>query len=123
MRNVAGDSEANGRKRPLEEQPSFFSWFSADSGQLEEPGEIVRDDIWPNPLQFFLDCSVRHSYEVISRVPVYYLADTDDYACYCVQNSAALNETFEDEDEDEEDDEEEDGLEEEEEEEEDPVRN
>ena len=56
---MAGDIEANGRKRALEEQASFFNWFSADSG-LEDPGEIIRDDIWPNPLQYFLDCSVRH---------------------------------------------------------------
>ncbi len=47
------DSDGGSRKRALEEQASFFSWFLADSG-LEEPGEIIRDDIWPNPLQFFL---------------------------------------------------------------------
>ena len=41
------------RKRGLEESASFFSWFSDDS-TLEEPGEIIRDDIWPNPLQFYL---------------------------------------------------------------------
>ena len=52
----SGDSDGIGRKRGLEEQPSFFSWFSAESG-LEEPGEIIRDDIWPNPLQFYLVCS------------------------------------------------------------------
>ena len=47
------DSNSNGRKRALEESSSFFSWFSEES-TLEEPGEIIRDDIWPNPLQFYL---------------------------------------------------------------------
>lgn len=52
---VRPSSEADGvgRKRALEEPPSFFSWFSGESG-LEEPGEVIRDDVWPNPLQFYL---------------------------------------------------------------------
>ena len=99
------ESDGTGRKRVLEEQPSFFSWFSADSG-MEEPGEIIRDDIYPNPLQFYLASVV-----VQLRVVEY---------CTLVQNPAALNETYDDEEEEEEE-EEEDGLDEEEEEDEDPV--
>lgn len=53
--SVEPDGET--RKRGLEEQPSFFDWFSADNVS-DEPGEIIRDDIWPNPLQFYL---VKHS--------------------------------------------------------------
>ena len=70
---------------------------------LEEPGEVIRDDIWPNPLQFYLvwDGSERCLASITSPL---------------VQNTeAALNETYDDDDEDE------DGLEDEEEEEEDPV--
>ena len=49
---VSTTAVGNGRKRGLEET-SFFSWFAEDS-TVEEPGEIIRDDIWPNPLQFYL---------------------------------------------------------------------
>lgn len=44
-----------GRKRNHEEQESFFSWFSdhGDAG-ADELGEVIKDDIWPNPLQYYL---------------------------------------------------------------------
>ena len=44
-----------GRKRNHEEQESFFSWFldHGDAG-ADELGEVIKDDIWPNPLQYYL---------------------------------------------------------------------
>ncbi|KAJ8300262.1 hypothetical protein KUTeg_021781 [Tegillarca granosa] len=44
-----------GRKRNLEEQESFFCWFTdhGDAG-ADELGEVIKDDIWPNPLQYYL---------------------------------------------------------------------
>ncbi|XP_045199925.1 protein SET-like [Mercenaria mercenaria] len=44
-----------GRKRSPEEQESFFCWFSdhGDAG-ADELGEVIKDDIWPNPLQYYL---------------------------------------------------------------------
>ncbi len=44
-----------GKKRQHEEPESFFTWFSdhADSG-ADELGEVIKDDIWPNPLQYYL---------------------------------------------------------------------
>lgn len=46
-----------GRKRGHEEPQSFFSWFTdQDSG--DELGETIKDEIWPNPLQYFLVCCV-----------------------------------------------------------------
>jgi len=51
-------SEANlkaGQKRQHEEPESFFSWFNDQSeGGTDEVGELIKDDIWPNPLQYFL---------------------------------------------------------------------
>ncbi|KAK3088181.1 hypothetical protein FSP39_015800 [Pinctada imbricata] len=43
------------RKRNLEEQESFFCWFTdhGDAG-ADELGEVIKDDIWPNPLQYYL---------------------------------------------------------------------
>uniref|UniRef100_UPI00358DFAE0 protein SET-like isoform X2 n=1 Tax=Myxine glutinosa TaxID=7769 RepID=UPI00358DFAE0 len=43
------------RKRQHEEPQSFFTWFSdhSDAG-ADELGEVIKDDIWPNPLQFYL---------------------------------------------------------------------
>jgi len=44
-----------GQKRQHEEPESFFSWFNDQSeGGADEVGELIKDDIWPNPLQYFL---------------------------------------------------------------------
>ncbi|KAL8612189.1 hypothetical protein ACOMHN_018478 [Nucella lapillus] len=44
-----------GKKRTHDEQDSFFCWFSdhGDAG-ADELGEVIKDDIWPNPLQYYL---------------------------------------------------------------------
>ncbi|XP_068929952.1 protein SET-like [Petaurus breviceps papuanus] len=44
-----------GRKRFPEEPDSFFTWFSdhTDAG-ADELGEVIKDDIWLNPLQYYL---------------------------------------------------------------------
>ncbi|KAF4021308.1 hypothetical protein G4228_012947 [Cervus hanglu yarkandensis] len=36
-------------------QKSFFTWFTdhSDAG-ADELGEVIKDDIWPNPLQYYL---------------------------------------------------------------------
>ncbi|XP_039269926.1 protein SET-like [Styela clava] len=49
-----GENSAKG-KRKHEELESFFSWFS-DSGDCgaDELGEVIKDDIWPNPLHYYL---------------------------------------------------------------------
>ncbi|XP_057610233.1 protein SET-like [Chionomys nivalis] len=43
------------RKRQHEEPESFFTWFTdhSDAG-ADELGEVIKDDIWPNPLQHYL---------------------------------------------------------------------
>lgn len=44
-----------GQKRQHEEPESFFSWFNDQAeGGTDEVGELVKDDVWPNPLQYFL---------------------------------------------------------------------
>ena len=42
-------------KRTHAEQDSFFGWFldHNDAG-ADELGEVIKDDIWPNPLQYYL---------------------------------------------------------------------
>jgi len=44
-----------GKKRSHDDQESFFCWFSdhGDAG-ADELGEVIKDDIWPNPLQYYL---------------------------------------------------------------------
>jgi len=44
-----------GKKRSHDDQESFFSWFGdhCDAG-ADELGEVIKDDIWPNPLQYYL---------------------------------------------------------------------
>uniref|UniRef100_H0XQB4 SET nuclear proto-oncogene n=1 Tax=Otolemur garnettii TaxID=30611 RepID=H0XQB4_OTOGA len=43
------------RKRQHEEPESFFTWFTdhSDAG-ADELGEVIKDDIWPNQLQYYL---------------------------------------------------------------------
>ena len=43
------------RKRHHEEPESFFTWFPdhSDAGE-DELGEVIKDDIWPNPSQYYL---------------------------------------------------------------------
>ena len=34
---------------------SFFQWFSDDEAQLSaELGAIIKDDLWPSPLQYYM---------------------------------------------------------------------
>merc|ERR1712038_172997 len=43
------------RKRAHQENRSFFSWF-CDNGDpsADDIAEVIKDDMWPNPLQYFL---------------------------------------------------------------------
>ena len=47
--------EKASRKRQHEEPESFFTWFTdhSDAG-ADELGEAIKDDIWPNPLQYYI---------------------------------------------------------------------
>uniref|UniRef100_A0A5F8HFV3 SET nuclear proto-oncogene n=1 Tax=Monodelphis domestica TaxID=13616 RepID=A0A5F8HFV3_MONDO len=50
-----------GRKRLREEPDSFFTWFTdhTDAG-ADELGELIKDDIWLNPLQYYLVSDIDH---------------------------------------------------------------
>lgn len=45
----------NNRKRAHEQLRTFFTWF-ADHGDAsaDDIAEVIKDDMWPNPLQYFL---------------------------------------------------------------------
>ncbi|KAF3329200.1 NAP1-related protein 2-like isoform X5 [Carex littledalei] len=48
-----GDRHEKGAKRPYTSE-SFFTWFSEvvwSDGRVDEIAEIIRDDLWPNPLK------------------------------------------------------------------------
>ncbi|ESO03548.1 hypothetical protein HELRODRAFT_157043 [Helobdella robusta] len=57
VKKYAAKGGSGDRKRNHEDQQpeSFFSWFSdnSDAG-VDELGEVIKDDIWPNPLQYYL---------------------------------------------------------------------
>uniref|UniRef100_A0A8D0UM66 SET protein n=1 Tax=Sus scrofa TaxID=9823 RepID=A0A8D0UM66_PIG len=43
------------RKRQHEEPESCFTWFADHSdADTDDLGEVIKDDIWPNPLQYYL---------------------------------------------------------------------
>ncbi|XP_058096523.1 NAP1-related protein 2-like isoform X2 [Magnolia sinica] len=58
--NIANGAvpEKKGSKRPFAEE-SFFSWFSEtqqkdlSEGLHDEVAEIIKEDLWPNPLKYF----------------------------------------------------------------------
>ncbi|KAK7070321.1 hypothetical protein SK128_003869 [Halocaridina rubra] len=54
QRMQQGEKSGSGRKRSLDVR-SFFSWFS-DHGDpsADEIAEVIKDDMFPNPLQYFL---------------------------------------------------------------------
>jgi len=47
--------KGKGKKRDRDEPPSFFSWFEDNSVGGDEVGEVIKDDIWANPMQYYLD--------------------------------------------------------------------
>ncbi|XP_050942246.1 NAP1-related protein 2-like isoform X2 [Cucumis melo] len=57
------NGEKKGKKRPLTED-SFFSWFGEtdqkDITELhDEVAEIIKEDLWPNPLKYFNNSPTR----------------------------------------------------------------
>ena len=49
------ETKAGSKKRSHEEVSVFFSWFNDHSdASADDFGEVIKDDIWPNPLQYFL---------------------------------------------------------------------
>lgn len=48
-------TSSNSRKRGFEEHKKFFDWFNDNEDpQGDDIADIVKDDIWPNPLQYYL---------------------------------------------------------------------
>lgn len=43
------------RKRRYDQPKTFFTWFTdhADAS-ADDIAEVIKDDMWPNPLQYFL---------------------------------------------------------------------
>ncbi|GAA0171569.1 chromatin/chromatin-binding, or -regulatory protein [Lithospermum erythrorhizon] len=93
-----GEPEKKGNKRILSED-SFFSWFNETQqkeiadGLHDEVADIIKEDLWPNPLRFFNNEPDEEDVEL----------DDDD------EEGEGEEEVEEEEDEDEEDNEEDDG--------------
>lgn len=52
--NKQQQQQSNQRKRPYEFK-TFFDWFSDNSDPVnDEIAELLKDDLWPNPLQYYL---------------------------------------------------------------------
>ncbi|KAH9308258.1 hypothetical protein KI387_036169 [Taxus chinensis] len=60
--------EKEGRKRSLQEE-SFFKWFSETQEKVpsdvihDEVAEIIKEDLWPNPLKYFNNEADEDDYE------------------------------------------------------------
>jgi hypothetical protein len=62
------NGSSKGRKRP-HEMGGFFTWFlNNDDPCSDEIAEVIKDDIWPNPLQYYLmeldggDVKIAHTF-------------------------------------------------------------
>jgi template-activating factor I len=58
-------SSSSSKSRKFNQQRSFFSWLTEPScidGSGDDIAEVIKDDMWPNPLQYFLvpDMEVEH---------------------------------------------------------------
>ena len=50
-----GEDSKAPRKRGHKVASLFFSWFNDHSeASGDDFGEVIKDDIWPNPLQYYL---------------------------------------------------------------------
>ncbi|CAG2104860.1 unnamed protein product [Medioppia subpectinata] len=54
-KNENESNAKNSRKRQMEFPRTFFTWFT-DHGDAsaDDIAEVIKDDMWPNPLQYFL---------------------------------------------------------------------
>jgi len=87
--NGSGDKA---RKRTHKQASLFFSWFSDQTdATVDDFGEVIKDDIWPNPLQYYLAQDVEDD-------------DDDDEDEEGAHDDDDDDDDEEDEDEDEEDD-------------------
>jgi len=53
-KDPAAKSAGRGRKRGPDMQDSFFLWFSTNDSVVDDIGEQMKDELWTNPLQFYL---------------------------------------------------------------------
>lgn len=55
LNHVKESNDSKARKRSHKEASLFFSWFNDHTDASgDDFGEVIKDDIWPNPLQYFL---------------------------------------------------------------------
>lgn len=53
-KNITHPAE-KGKKRPHQQPRTFFTWFLDNSDpSADDVAEVIKDDMWPNPLQYFL---------------------------------------------------------------------
>lgn len=53
--SAAGGEKGGARKRPHSAPRTFFTWFGDNSdASTDDIAEVIKDDMWPNPLQYFL---------------------------------------------------------------------
>lgn len=99
------DNGKEGGKREYQPQSSFFCWFTDDCDAVGDViGESIKDELWPNPLQFYLNPDI-DSDEVEGKLWLPLITSFVAFPnAFCFPLDDLLDEE-EDEDEEEEDDE------------------
>lgn len=81
-----------GKKRQHEEPESFFTWFTdhSDAG-ADELGEVIKDDIWPNPLQYYLVRLVSSTHAIFMlAVSLVSVSGDDFHVTSCVASANCI---------------------------------
>nr|CDS19354.1 phosphatase 2a inhibitor i2pp2a [Echinococcus granulosus] len=59
------DNGREGQKRDYPHQSSFFCWFAFDRNAVGDViGDYIKDELWPNPLQYYLNPEIDSDEEV-----------------------------------------------------------
>jgi len=86
LRKATPKPETGKRSREMSETESFFNWFNPEDQDLEL-GEIIKEDLWPNPAKYYhggdevdeeLDPDECEAEEVDDDVPDDELAEEED---------------------------------------------
>ena len=89
-----GFNESASSRDEGKETQSFFGWFSdTDPSTTDGPAEVIKDDIWPNPLQYFLVSKhLLHRCGYMWVCGVWVCGCVGVWVCGCVVGSACVRE-------------------------------
>ena len=63
------DGKTGNKRKGHDEGSLFFAWFNdLSEASADDFGEVIKDDIWPNPLQYYLATDAEDGEDVEGEV-------------------------------------------------------